>query len=60
LAVTLVGIAAYFYWAGNTDAMFATGVLGVCSYFIGMRIQIKNRLPARQRAEADDDIDEEV
>ena len=51
LAVILGGIAAYFLWANNSDWALAFFALAVCSYFLGMRFQIKARLGDRKIAE---------
>lgn len=51
LAVVLIGIAAYFLWADNQDWAFACFVFGVCSYFFGMRFQLKARIAERRAAE---------
>jgi hypothetical protein len=55
LAVIFIGIAAYFYWQNNTDLVFATGVLGCCSFFIGMRFQLKEKL---KKSENEDEENE--
>jgi hypothetical protein len=60
LAIVLVPCAAFFYWQGQTDAAFVAAVLGAVSFFISIRIQIKDRLGERPRlqeegeAEVDD------
>lgn len=43
LAVVLAGVAAYFFWRGNSDTAFVTLVLGCVSFFLGIRFQIKER-----------------
>lgn len=48
LAVIFIGIAAYFYWQNNMDLVFATAVLGCCSFFIGMRFRLKEKLRDRE------------
>ena len=59
LAVILGGIAAYFLWSDNFDWAFAFVVFAVCSYFIGMRFQIKARLEERKASETPEPIEEE-
>jgi hypothetical protein len=51
VAVGLVGLAAYFFWTGSTDAAFASAVLGCVSFFLGIRVQMKarNRIWEEQR-----------
>ncbi|HJS50797.1 MAG TPA: hypothetical protein VJ781_02770 [Pyrinomonadaceae bacterium] len=43
LAVALAGVAAYFLWAGNRDAFFASAVFGAVSFFLSIRFQVKER-----------------
>lgn len=59
LAVILGGIAAYFLWSDNFDWAFAFVVFAICSYFIGMRFQIKARLEERKAAEIQESVDDE-
>lgn len=44
LAVALLGAAVYFYSTGDPDWLFASVVLGVCSFFLGVRFRIKKRM----------------
>ncbi len=59
LAVALLGAAAYFYSVGDADWLFASIVLGICSFFLGVRFRIKKRMDEARvsaiSAEADDD-----
>lgn len=48
LAAVLAGIAAFFLYRGNTDAMFVSAVLGAVSFFISIRFQVKERLRQRE------------
>ena len=48
LAALLAGIAAYFLWKRNFDAMFASAVAGACCFFLSYRFQVKERLQKRQ------------
>ena len=50
-AVVLLGAAAYFYSRDYKDAAFAAAVLAVCSFFLNIRFQIKQRVDARRAAE---------
>jgi hypothetical protein len=43
LAVVLAGIAAYFLWTSQAEAAFVTVVLGVVSFFFGVRVDLKER-----------------
>ena len=58
LAVILAGIAAYFYWGGNSDGSLVAGIFASCSFFISYRFRIKSRIDA-QKAETKISDDEE-
>jgi len=51
VAVGLIGLAAYFLWDGSTDAAFASAVLGCVSFFLSVRVQMKepNRIYEEER-----------
>ena len=55
LAIVVAAAAGFFLWRVQTDAAFVTGVLAAVSYFISLRIQIKERLAQRSADEAEDD-----
>ena len=56
LAVALAAAAAIFLWRQNTDYAFAAGVLGICSYFLSMRFEMKARVDQYKKdAEIEDD-----
>ncbi|MFT3744294.1 MAG: hypothetical protein QM785_08360 [Pyrinomonadaceae bacterium] len=59
LAVILAGIAAYFLWNDNFDWAFAFVAFAVCSFFIGMRFQIKARMAAREAAAMAEPVEDE-
>jgi hypothetical protein len=59
LAVALLGAAVYFYSAGDADWLFASVVLGVCSFFLGVRFRIKKRMNERQATEIAADADDD-
>ncbi len=48
LAVILIGVAAFFLWRGNTDAVFISAVLGAVSFFLSVRFQVKERLKKKE------------
>ena len=48
LTVILIGVAAFFLWRGNTDAVFISAVLGAVSFFLSVRFQVKERLKKRE------------
>lgn len=58
LAVILAGIAAWFFWKDNTDGVFAAAVLGVVSFFLSLRFQVKARLKEREAARPEPDESE--
>lgn len=47
LAISLGGIALYFLSVGDQDWAFAFFAFAVCSFFFGMRFQLKARVAAR-------------
>lgn len=51
LAAILAGIAAFFLWRNNTDAMFVSAVLGSVCFFLSYRFQVSERMKQR-KAEA--------
>jgi hypothetical protein len=64
LALLLAIAAAYFYWAGNIDAMYILAVLGCVAFFLSVRVQVRRRvkaldaeLRAKRDAENADDAD---
>lgn len=59
LAVALLGASAYFYSAGDPDWLFASVVLGICSFFLGVRSRIKKRMNDAQASEIAADADED-
>ena len=48
-AVILIGIAAFFLWKGNNDAMFISSVVGAVCFFLSVRFQVKERLQEREK-----------
>jgi len=48
LAVILAGVAAYFWWLGNTDWLFLSAVGGAVCFFLSIRFQVKERLKVRE------------
>jgi uncharacterized membrane protein YjjP (DUF1212 family) len=52
LAVALAGVAAFFYWRGNFDAMFVTAVIGAAAFFLSIRMQVKTRIDERRAKES--------
>jgi uncharacterized membrane protein len=47
-AVILIGVAAFFLWKGNNDAMFVSAVVGAVCFFLSVRFQVKERLKHRE------------
>ncbi|MDQ6786454.1 MAG: hypothetical protein M3033_06500 [Acidobacteriota bacterium] len=59
LAVVLIGVAAFFLWTGNMDALFVAAVAGAVSFFLSIRFQIGERVKQR-KAEEELSTDEQV
>ena len=55
LAVIFGAAGAFFFWRGQTEAMFVSGVIGAACFFLSIRFEIKQRLDERaaSRVEAD-------
>lgn len=51
LAVILIGVAAFFLWKGNYDALFVTAVLGAVCFFLSVRFEVGARVKARREEE---------
>jgi len=60
LAVVLAGAAAYFLWTSQPEAAFVTVVLGVVSFFFGVRTDMKeqNRIHKAEREKTERSVDE--
>ena len=56
-AVGLIGLAAYFFWTGSTDASFACAVLGCVSFFLSIRVQMKERNRNREEQRKGEESD---
>ncbi len=48
LAVILAGVAAFFLWIGNADWAFLSAVLGSLSFFLVIRLQVRERNRIRE------------
>ena len=48
-AVILIGVAAFFLWKGNNDAMFVSAVVGAVCFFLSVRFQVKERMQDREK-----------
>jgi hypothetical protein len=51
LAAVLIGVAAFFVWQGNTDAVFVAAALGAVCFFLSVRFQIGERVKQRKAEE---------
>ncbi len=51
LAVLLIGVAAFFVWAGNTDGVFVAAVVGAVCFFLSIRFQVGARVKERKAEE---------
>ncbi len=47
LAVAFGAVAAFFLWRGPTEAAFVAGVLGAVSFFLSIRMQVRDRVSQR-------------
>jgi hypothetical protein len=50
LAVVLAGVAAFFLWKNDTDAVFISAVLACVCFFLGFRFRLKKRITDRENA----------
>ncbi len=48
VAVILLGVAAFFLWRNNFDGVFISAVLGIVSFVLSYRFQLKERLDGRE------------
>jgi uncharacterized membrane protein YdjX (TVP38/TMEM64 family) len=48
LAVILIGIAAFFLWRGDYEAVFIAAVLGAVCFFLSVRFEVGKRVKARE------------
>ncbi len=48
-AVILIGVAAFFLWRGNNDAMFVAAVVGAVCFFLSVRFQVKEKMQQRTK-----------
>lgn len=51
LAVILIGVAAFFLWRGNYDAVFISAVLGAVCFFLSFRFEVGARVKQRREEE---------
>lgn len=49
MAAILAGVAVFFWWKGNNDAMFISTVIGAVCFFLSFRFQVKERMQQRER-----------
>jgi hypothetical protein len=54
VGAVLTGIAAYFLWMENKDAVFVSIVLAACSFFMSIRFQARARLAAKATGDSKD------
>ena len=47
LIVFFVGVAAYFWWTGNKDGIFASVVFASVCFFLSIRFQANGRMKQR-------------
>ena len=56
LAAVLAGVAVFFWWKGNNDAMFVSTVSGAVCFFLNYRFQVKERMEQREREKTSPEI----
>ncbi len=56
LAVILIGVAAFFVWKGNTDAVFISAALGAVCFFLSVRFQIGERVNQRNSEKTEEKL----
>ena len=47
LAVILIGVAAFFLWRGNYEALFVSAVFGAVCFFLSVRFEVGARVKER-------------
>ena len=51
LAVILIGIAAFFLWQANYEALFISAILGAVCFFLNVRFEVGARVKERRESE---------
>jgi hypothetical protein len=51
LSFVFIAIAFFFVWRGDVDAVFVSGVIGACCFFLSMRYEIQARRDRRDAAQ---------
>lgn len=51
VAAILFGVAAFFLWKGELDAVFVSAVLSAVAFLMGIRFQVKARIRQRKAEE---------
>ncbi len=49
LAVIFIGIAAFFLWRGDYEAVFVAAVLGAVCFFLNVRFEVGKRVEERRQ-----------
>ncbi len=60
LAVILIGVAAFFLWKGNYDALFVAAVVGAVCFFLSVRFEVGKRVKQRTAEELERRKEEET
>lgn len=60
LAVILFGVAAFFLWKGEVDAVFVSAVLGAVAFLMSVRFQVKTRIRQRASEEREAESGEDI
>jgi len=56
IAAVLLTIAAFFFWRGDSDWLFACVVLSICVFFLSMRFRIKARMLQSEAEQTPDEL----
>lgn len=59
LAVIFIGIAAFFLWRGDYEAVFIAAIFGAICFFLSVRFEVGKRVNERvnERREAEKDAE---
>lgn len=60
LAVILFGVAVFFLWKGEADAVFVSAVLSAVALLMSIRFQVKARIKQRASEEGEAESGEDI
>ncbi len=56
LAVICIGIAAFFLWRGDYEAIFIAAIFGAICFFLSVRFEVGKRVNERREAEKESEV----